>query len=224
MGYYINLTNISIDQYREILKKADLLPSRRILKEDIDEFFNILKIQMIRNVADLQKALKNKNRLLNFSRQTGLAEEYLKILIREVNSYHPSPNKLKDFPNLDEEVVKKLESVGIKNTFQLFTRVLTSKNRNELAGETGISEDDILKLTKLTDLSRIRWVNHTFAYMLFEIGYHTVEKVAHADHKELYMMIKQLNEERLIFKGHIGLHDMKLLVDAAKEVPLEIEY
>ncbi|MCK4732829.1 MAG: hypothetical protein KAT65_10280, partial [Methanophagales archaeon] len=69
-----------------------------------------------------------------------------------------------------------------------------------------------------------RWVNHTFAYVLLEAKYDTVEKVANADYKELYETIKQLNDERELYKGHIGLHDMKLCVEAAKDVSLDIEY
>ena len=81
-----------------------------------------------------------------------------------------------------------------------------------------------MKLAKLTDLSRIRWVNHTFAYVLLEAGYDTAEKVAAADYKALYETVKTLNEEREIYKGHIGVHDMKLCVEAAEDVSLEIEY
>jgi hypothetical protein len=36
--------------------------------------------------------------------------------------------------------------------------------------------------------------------------------------------LKQLNEERKLYKAHIGLHDMKLCVEAAKDVSLDIEY
>ena len=61
MGYYIDLKNISIDKYRDILKSADLLPSRMILKDNIDDIFNIIKKQKIENVDGLQRALKNKN-------------------------------------------------------------------------------------------------------------------------------------------------------------------
>jgi hypothetical protein len=57
-----------------------------------------------------------------------------------------------------------------------------------------------------------------------EASYDTVKKVANADYKELYEKVKRLNEEREIFKGHIGLHDMKLCVEAAKGVSLEIKY
>ena len=71
---------------------------------------------------------------------------------------------------------------------------------------------------------RIKWVNHTFAYVLLEAGYDTAEKVADADYKELYEKVKKLNEEREIYKGHIGVHDMKLCVEAAKDVSLEVEY
>ena len=224
MGYYIDLKNISIDKYAEILKAADLLPSRMILKNNIDDTFNIIKNQKVQNVDELQKALKNKNKLQDFSKLSGIQEDYLKILIREVNSYHQKPNRIKDFPEISEEVVLKLEKLGIKNTLQIFDKVLTQKNRNKISSQSGISEHEVLKLTKLTDLSRIRWVNHTFAFVLLEAGYDTVEKVANADYKELYEKVKKLNEERNLYKGHIGLHDMKLCVEAAQDVSLEIEY
>jgi hypothetical protein len=67
-------------------------------------------------------------------------------------------------------------------------------------------------------------VNHTFAYVLLEAGYDTAEKVADADYQELYEKVKKLNEEREIYKGPIGVHDMKLCVDAAKDLTLDIEY
>ncbi len=47
-----------------------------------------------------------------------------------------------------------------------------------MSKQIGISENELLRLAKLTDLSRIRWVNHAFAYVLFEAKYDTVEKAA----------------------------------------------
>lgn len=224
MGYYINLKNISLDEYKEILKSADLLPSRLILKSNIDEVFSIIQMQEIENVDELKKVLRNKIKLQDFSQKSGIDENYLKILIREINSYRQSPNKIKDFPGLSKNAIVKLENIGIKNTFHLFDRILTSQRRKELSNQTGISEKEIIRLAKLTDLSRIRWVNHTFAYVLLEAGFDTTEKVACADYKNLYNKVRELNEEREIFKGHIGLHDMKLCVEAAKNVSFEIEH
>ena len=224
MGYYIDLKNISIDQYRDILKKADLLPGRMALKENIDNNFYIIKSQKISHVGELQQALKNKKKLQDFSKQSGLPEAYLTLLIREVNSIHPKPNNIKDFPDTQDKVLSALEKKGIKNTLQLYDYIQTSLARHELANSSGIEEKEILRLTKLTDLSRIRWVNHTFAYVLLEAGYDAAEKVARAGYEVLYEAVKQLNEERNIFKGRIGLHDMKLCVEAAQNVPLEIQY
>ena len=45
MGYNIDLSTISIDAYRTKLEKSDLLPSRMILKEDINERFKSLENQ-----------------------------------------------------------------------------------------------------------------------------------------------------------------------------------
>lgn len=224
MGYYINLKDISIDQLKVILLHADLLPSRNVLKENIDARFNIINEHNISHVEELQKTLKSNKKLQEFVKLSGLEEDYLKILIREINSYHPKPNKFKDFPNIEVEVVSKLESEGVTNTFQLYDQVLNLERRIELSKRTGIEISEIVRLTKLADLSRIRWVNHTFAYVLLEAGYDTAEKVANADYEELYHTVISLNDERRIYKGNIGMHDMKLCVQAAKEVSIDVIY
>jgi len=224
MGYYIDLKAISIDDYKVILKTADLLPSRMVLKENIDVVFNILKTHNLETVEDLQNALKNNKKVQDFSKSTRIPEDYLKILVREINSSHPKPNLIKDFPGIAPDVAQKLEKAGIKNTLQLFDRVLSPQSRADLSRQTGIEMDQILKLTRLTDLSRIRWVNHTFAVVLLEAGYDSAEKVARADYRVLHQSVKELNENKNFYKGTIGLHDIKLCVEAAQDVSLDIAY
>jgi len=224
MGYYIDLKSISIDSYKDILKASDLLPSRNVLKDNIENNFKSIKKQKVLNLEELLNRLKDKKRLQDFSKLSGVSESYLTILIREIKSIQPKPNKLKDFPGVTNDVTAKLEKIGIINTFQLFEKVLTAEARIELSKQTGIVEKDVLGLAMLTDLSRIRWVNHTFAYVLLEASYDSVKKIASADYKEVYEKVKKLNEERKIYKGNIGLHDMKLCVDAAKNVSLDIKY
>ena len=225
MGYYIDLKAIPIDEYKETLKASDLLPSRMLLKENIDDIFHTLRSHNLETVADIQSALKNKKKVQDFSNKTGIPEDYLKVLVREVNSTQPKPNKIKDFPGVTEEVALKLENLGIKNTLQLFEKILTSQSRAALASQTGIEADEIMRLARLTDLSRIRWVNHTFAYMLLEVGFDTAKKVAGADCTALHQSVNKLNKERGFYKGHsIGLHDIKLCVKAAQNVSEDIEY
>jgi len=50
MGYYIDLSSIGIDKYREGLKTADLIPSWKVLEDDIDKNIEILKNHNIKNL------------------------------------------------------------------------------------------------------------------------------------------------------------------------------
>lgn len=224
MGYYIDLKGISIDKYKELLKSADLIPSRMILKENTDDNLDIIKSHNIQNLDGLQKTLKDKKKLQELSKQFGISARFLEVLRAEINGYQQKPNRIKDFSCIDEAVVHGLEKSGLKNTLKLYEEILTQEKRNELSNKTGISRKDIMQLTKLTELSRIRWVNHTFAYVLLKARYDTFEKVANSDYKEMYETIKQLNEERKIYNAHIGANDMKLCVEFAKSLDFEIEY
>ncbi len=216
MGYHIDLKSISIDKYKEVLKSTNLIPSRMILKENTSNNLDIIKSHNIQNLEVLQKTLRDKNKLQELSKKFGISVRFLEVLRVEINGYLRKPNRIKDFSCIDEGIVLGLEKLGLKNTMKLYEEVLTKEKRNELSNKTGISKKDIMQLTKLTDLSRIRWVNHTFAYVLLEAGYDTVEKVANADYMQMYEVIKKLNEERKIYNAHIGANDMKLCIQSAK--------
>ncbi len=41
MGYYIDLKSISIDNYKEILKTTELIPSWKVLEDDIDKLGSV---------------------------------------------------------------------------------------------------------------------------------------------------------------------------------------
>jgi hypothetical protein len=224
MGYYIDLEKITIDSYSSKLKSAYLPPSRMLLRERLDERFGYFKSIGIKNVKELLQILKKKDKLTELKNIECLSGDYLTILLRELNSTLPKPNKIAEFKRISKDIVIKLEKIGIKNTVKLYDRIITSENRKELAELTGIKDSEILELTKLTDLSRIKWVGTTAARMLYDLGYDTVEKVSKADYNDLHKEINQLNKEHNIYKGQIGLNDIKILVNAANEVPQEIEY
>ena len=213
MGYYVYLKSISIEKYKKILRKTELIPSWKILEDDIDRNLDILKKYNIRNLDELLIALKDKTKIQEFSKQSGLSP-----------GYRQKPNRIRDFSCLSEDVIGKLDKLGFKNTLKLYDTVITPEKRSEFSKKLGISKDEMMKLTKLTDLSRIRWVNHTFAYVLLESGYDTTEKVANADYKKLYETIKQLNDDRKIYNAHIGERDMKMIIDFAQQLDFEIEY
>ena len=47
-NYFIDTDKFSIDKFRNILLTKEILPGRIILKEDLDERFDILKTKKIR--------------------------------------------------------------------------------------------------------------------------------------------------------------------------------
>ena len=125
---------------------------------------------------------------------------------------------------ISEETVKKLEDAGIKTTKDIFEKAASRSSREELVSSTGICDQTILQVTKLSDLSRIKWVGVTYAQMLFDLGIDTVEKVAGSDPGELHALINQLIKDQNIFKGAIGLNDVHILIETAGQLTFDIEY
>lgn len=224
MGYLIDLSEISLDQYKDKLATGYMIPSRKILKDRLEERFSCFKNNGIHNVQELVTALKNKLKFEKLLKEQCFDSEYLQVLRREVNSIQTKPLKISEFHWINPELVTNLAKLGIKDTSQLFDKVLTNDDRINLAKQTGVNHQDILELTKLTDLTRIKWVGANFARVLFESGYDTVEKVKVADYQILYNAITNKNNELNLYKGKIGLNDTKLCVEVAHDVSLDVQY
>lgn len=208
MGYYIDLASISIDSYGTKLESGYLPPSRLILKDRTEERFGYFARLGMRNVRELLQLLRKKDNFGELLTKDCFYAAYLTILLRELNSMLPNPNRIKQFAGISAEVILKLEKLGIKDTYRLFISVKSPEGRKELAEQTGICDADILELTKLTDLSRIKWAGATFARMLHDAGFDAVDKVANAEYYDLHRRIIQINKERSYFKGQIGLNDI----------------
>jgi hypothetical protein len=223
MGYYINFKEISIEEFRDKLKKADLLPSRVLLKTDLEQRFELFKQHGVRNLLELQQFLKKTTNTELLARSGLVTEDYLNVLLREINSMQPKPCKIIEFTMLNKATVQKLSDMGIHTTLQLFDYICKASARKALAENKGIPEDELKLLASLTDLNRVRWVGATFAQMLYKCGYTSAKVLARANYETLHSQINRLNKESQFFKGAIGLHDMKLCVEAASDVSGEME-
>lgn len=224
MGYYIDLEKLSIDDYRKKLESAYVPPSRLILKDKLDERFGFFKGIGIKNVKELIQLLKKRNKFEELSKVDCFSGDYLTILLRELNSVLPKPHKISDFIGIAKNTIDCLKNIGITNTEKLYNKVIKKSDRQKLAESTGLESQDILLLTKLSDLSRIKWVGVTYAQMLYDLGVDTVEKVSGSDPIDLHEKINHMIKEKNIFKGAIGLNDVKILIESAEDLPLEIEY
>ena len=224
-GYYPNLASFPLEHHKERLRRIHLSPSQRILLEDMEARFNVLKSHGITNLEHLRDILKNKQAVSEFAEASGLPEGYLTHLRRWVNGYRPKPVKLADFPPADPQAVAALASMGIKNSLHLFPRVKTLVARAELIAETGITTEAILTLTKLSDLVRLKWVGAKFAHLLLVSEFDTVEKVALADGIALYHHLQQVSAESGVYAGAFGENDINLWVKyIVCDVPISITY
>lgn len=224
-GYYIDFNAVGLSELEEELEHASLIPSRKILQEDLHHRFAALRQQGLSNLNELMTAVKTPEKLEHLANRTGISVEYLTILKREIASSQPKPVSLDEFPGVSEEAVRQLSVLGMKNTLQLFEAVRTKSKRESLCEKTGIPYQEILELSKLTDLVRIKWVGANFARLLADSGCDTAEKTSHADYREIYQRLMEINGDKKYFKGKFGENDMKLCVEAAQKVPklMEIE-
>lgn len=224
MGYYIDLSKITLYEFKTKLKTTDLLPSQQILKEFLDERFQVLKSQKIDNIQELQEKIKNKKKINDFAHETSLSVDYLTVLRRYINSLHPQARKIKDFDSISRRTKKRLEDLGIKTTPQLYDRLITKSDRDILKKDLKVDNEEILVLTKLADVCRLRYVNPAFATLLVNSDYDSVEKIRNSDYQELYEQLTKINEEKKFYKGKINLKDMKFLVNETETHSLDIEY
>jgi len=223
-SYHINLKEISLDQYKQTLKQSELIPSRRILKEQIDQRFEQLRDRGISNLDDLLCAAKNAKKIADLAKNTGLSEEYLTILRREVNALIPQPKNLRDFPGVEPSIVEKLEKRGIRNSKQLFLATRSQQERTRLSKAADIDSEKLLELVKLADLSRVYGVGPIFARLLFDGGADTVESLAQADSEQLFRQLEYRYLEAGYSKADFKERDIRFCIRMARNLPKSIEY
>ena len=201
-----------------------MIPSRRILKEQIDQRFERLQAQGISNLRDLLSAAKNAKKIEVLANNTGLSEECLTILRREVNALLPQPKNLRDFPGIEKSIVEKLEKRGIRNSKQLFLAARSKQERTQLSQAADINPTKLLELVKLADLSRVYGVGPVFARLLFDGGADTVESLAQADSEQLYRQLEKKYLEAGYSKADFKERDIRFCIRMAKDLPKSIEY
>lgn len=79
MKYNIDLKNLTIHEYKDLLKQQNLLPGRRILWQGIEENFSLFDRQGIKSITELKKLIANPKKLSAFASESGISEEYLVI-------------------------------------------------------------------------------------------------------------------------------------------------
>ena len=200
MGYTLPLEQISLNNYRQLLRQQNLLPGRRVLWEQLDERFDLLADAGLSTVAELASALSTPNKLSALAAKTGIPEDYLTILRRELGSLAQKPVPLSDFPGCEPAEIQALADLGIR----------TSKEYWEKGGTT---QDELFSLC---DLVRINGVGAVAARAFYEAGFRDVVAVAQANAADMLSRVNTVNAEKGYYKAKLGEKDMQFCIDYAK--------
>ncbi|MEZ4357235.1 MAG: helix-hairpin-helix domain-containing protein [Eubacteriales bacterium] len=199
MKYNIDLECLSVQEYKALLKKQNLLPGRRILWQDIDNNFALFECQGIKTVAQLKKFLSTPVKIKAFADNTGIPENYFVILKREIGSLEQKPVPLASFPGIDPLLIEKLNEKGLKTSKDYF------EHKQSMSDE----------LFCLCDLIRINGVGPVAAKAFYEAGYRCVPDVAGADASAMLGKVSEVNRIRRYYKVTLGLKDMQFCIDFA---------
>lgn len=102
---------------------------------------------------------------------------------------------IKDFLNVNQDHVQKLSALGIKNVKQMIERGKTKKLRKQLSKQAKISEEAILELVKLSDITRIGHVKKKLSRLYYETGLDSPRKIAEFEPRQLHEFFVKFIEE-----------------------------
>ena len=199
MDYCLNLSRISLTDYRDLLKQQNLLPGRRMLLDGIDAHFSALAAQNLATLAELRQRLSTPQKLAALALATGISEEYLTILKRESGSLEQKPILLSAFPGIEPHVVAQWNAKGYTNSREVFER-----------------GDQTDELFSLCDLARINGVGAVAARAFYEAGFSSVQDVAKAKATDMLQRVSAINAEKQYYKASLGEKDMQFCIDFAR--------
>jgi len=199
VSYNLDLAALSVQEYKELLKRQNLLPGRRLLWQNIDHNFTAIEKQDIANIAQLKKQLSAPQKLASLAAAAGISEEYLVLLKREIGSLEQKPVSLASFPGMDGAAVAGLSGRGITTSKDYF--------------ESGLSRTD--ELFCLCDLVRINGVGPVAAKAFYEAGYRSAAEVAGADAAAMLESVSAVNAAKGYYKAKLGVKDMQFCIDFA---------
>ena len=200
MGYTLNLSDISLMDYQGLLRQQNLLPGRRMLLEELDARFAAFADLGLTTVAQLKASLATPQKMASLVQKTGIPEEYLVILRRELGSLTQKPVSLVEFRDCDPSRIDSLAAIGIRTSQTLW--------------ECG--NDASAELFALCDLVRINGVGAAAARAFYEAGYVSVGAVAEANAADMLVRVSAVNTEKGYYKARLGKKDMQFCIDYAK--------
>ena len=180
----------SVKRFCDYLQKERNKVLEEVDTEDIKAY--VEKIEREQKSAKGQiYALMN---FFNFSKNDELFQ-CVRVLRAERTKKVKNVFPLKKFLDINQEHVKKLSDVGIKNVEQMLAAGKTKNQRKQLAIEQDIPEEAILELVKLSDLTRLGYVKAKLSRLYYNSGLDSPQKIAKFEPNELHAFFVKFVKE-----------------------------
>ena len=110
------------------------------------------------------------------------------------------------------------EKLGIKTVEELLELAASKKGRQEVAAQTGIGEDKILRWANMADLFRIKGIAEEFSDLLEAAGVDTVKELSTRVPANLHAKVAEVNEAGGHARRAPNLAEIESWVAQAKEL------
>jgi replicative superfamily II helicase len=127
---------MEIQKYKIFLKNQYLIPSRQILRENIDDNFEKLENCGLKNLSDLKQAISTSAKIDKLSSETKISAEYLNILRRELGTFDKAGVGIEQINGIGPQAAKAFYEAGFKTV-------------EDIANST--KEEMLEKITKIND-------------------------------------------------------------------------
>lgn len=128
------------------------------------------------------------------------------------------PYRIHLIEGVEENEQRRLERIGIRNTDDLLRRCSSPVGRSLVSGETGLSEQLILRWVHLADLLRIGGVGVEYAGLLDAVGVATLVQLRRQNPVTLTDRLRTVNAARRIARALPTQRRVAGWIDQAKSL------
>jgi len=114
---------------------------------------------------------------------------------------------------------ERLRHIGIDTPAKLLAQGATPSGRQQLATETGIEQQRLLKWINLCDLCRISGISRQYSELLEAAGVDTVKELRNRKVENLAASMRKINTKKKLVKQLPSEKDIATWVAQAKNIP-----
>ncbi len=128
------------------------------------------------------------------------------------------------FEGIRRDHSEKLVKAGVKNFDNLLERGRDRGGRKELAGASGIPDEEVLTLVNRADLARVKGIGAVYSELLEVSGVDTVPELAQRNPGNLHARMHEVNAEKRLVHQLPTLEQVASWIEQAKQLPRVINY